>query len=185
MSVALSIPLLSLPEDMREALAAAAGPVYSGDRFRRQLLQTPCSGVACIGDYVSQACIATLSTAWTGPLILVVDGKTRRESWRDMVVPQGFRVHRVRSPPGSLSLEAYTTICKLMEEYGRHVVFVEGEEDLIALAALDCGIDWTVVYGLPGVGGVVVHRCLRKPGLENSSVLAFKPGTGVHHQSSP
>ncbi|WP_062662002.1 DUF359 domain-containing protein [Aeropyrum camini] len=170
------LPVLSLPEDLRESLASAAGPVYSGERFVDEIAATPCGGVACIGDFVSQICLSALSRRPDTPLLLVLDGKTRRESGMATGVPEGFKLYQARSPPGHLSLEVYSLVCSAIEGGGRSAVVVEGEEDLAALAALDCGSGWTIVYGLPGVGGVVVHNCLRKPGVGSSGIIAFKPG---------
>jgi len=161
-------PTFLLPEKHRRFFAWPRGLVYRGD-FTGLLEGSP---VACIGDVVSQYCARTR----INHLVLVIDGKTRRSVHVGTVGEEGFKVVRIVNPRGTLSLEAYETMCRVLREEGRWLVIVEGEEDMIALAALACmSVGGTVVYGVPGVGAAII-RVMREVAREaQSRLLVLEP----------
>ncbi len=163
------LPRLGLTPELRLQFAAAWGPVYTGETLLRLLSRL--DGAVCVGDYVSSICCRVLEGK---RLVVVVDGATRRE----VVAPlecDADCIVEVSNPRGGLSLEAYQAACKSLEEpCGRRIlVRVSGEEDMMALAFIDCS-DLPVIYGLPEVGSVVV-----KPGpiarvMAGSSLILMK-----------
>jgi len=158
-----TVPAFLLPERLRRFFAWPRGLVYSGD-FTGLLEGSP---VACIGDVVSRYCARTD----VEHLVLVVDGKTRRSQQVEGVDGEGFRVVGITNPRGSLSFEAYEAMCRVLREQGRWLVTVEGEEDMVALAALACTpAGGTVVYGVPGVGATII-RVMREVSREAQSRL--------------
>jgi uncharacterized protein (UPF0218 family) len=111
--------------------------------------------VISVGDVVT----ASIASNNMKPFLAVVDMKTRRSdiSLKPVLrLLKECKVHRIRNPPGKLSLEAIDLVCKLLEHpdpSGCHVLIVDGEEDMLALPALSCApIGSVVLYGVPGVG---------------------------------
>lgn len=140
--------MLKLPERLRGDFAVPFGPVY-----RR--IPEPDAGIACVGDVVSRSC----ADFGLENLLLVVDGITRREIRASPISQSGFSLHRAKNPRGSLSPSASRLICELIRSGGRHLVLVEGEEDMLALAAIACmRPGWAVTYGIPGRGACYVRH---------------------------
>jgi len=163
-----TLPVFLLPERHRRFFAWPRGLVYRGD-FTGLLEGSP---IACIGDVVSRYCVKTSAEH----LVLVVDGKTRRSTRVEGLGEEGFRAVRITNPSGSLSVEAYETMCRVLREKGRWLVTVMGEEDMVALAALACTrAGGTVVYGVPGVGATII-RVVREVAREaQSRILVLEP----------
>jgi len=162
--------LYILPEEARRDFARPRGLIYSGD-VSPVLSRYP--RLVCVGDVVSRYCYE--SRGGSELLVLVVDGKTRRT----VGVEQGFeglaRV-RVANPRGTLSGEAEELLCGLVGGGGRWLVEVEGEEDMVALAAAECAPPGTaVVYGVPGVGATVVVSSALTRADAASRKLALRP----------
>ncbi len=164
---------LRLPDELREDFRGGGpGIIASGDITG--VLERAGSGVlVCIGDVVSSYC-ANVDRG----MVLVVDGKTRRTTKVDGINTGGNLV-LVSNPPGRLSYHAWRTICELIDNARngtRHTLFVDGEEDMLALAAFDCSmVGDVVVYGLPGVGAYIrVVEAVDKV-IAASRILALRP----------
>ncbi len=164
---------LRLPDEIREDFRGGGpGIVASGDIAR--ILEHAGSGVlVCVGDVVSSYC----AKVGRG-MVLVVDGKTRRTE-RVGNVAAGDSIVAVSNPPGKLSYHAWRTVCELIDKArngGKHIIIVDGEEDLLALAAFDCSaIGDVVVYGLPGIGAYIrVVEAVDKV-IASSRILALRP----------
>ncbi len=166
---------LLLPRFLARDLAAARGPVYRGEALLEALRGR--EELVCIGDVVSRYCVRARPRG----LVAVVDGATMREpgieppggSWSLVVLVSNHR--------GTISPEARSLVCGLSREpRGWSLVLVDGEEDLLALPAIECS-GAPVVYGLPGVGGVVVEpspqaRLLVSMWLTQMTLLTLKAG---------
>ena len=90
--------------------------------------------------------------------LYIVDGRVERKA-TELFKPEGLRVVRVVNEAGTLNPEAVKTLHKLLrgKELRDTVLMVEGEEDLLTLAAILSAPDQTIiVYGQPGKGSVVV-----------------------------
>lgn len=117
--------------------------------------------VVAVGDYVA----ALLLGSGLYPRLLVVDCKTLRAEYSGcpsakLIEAKGYRVVRVDNPPGSLdSVAASTVWCGLRGyEAGRLAVLVNGEEDMLALAAvLSAPLGGLVAYGYPRLAAVYVE----------------------------
>lgn len=94
------------------------------------------------------------------PKICVYDAKTsRREIDVDPSLSNyGVREVRVRNPAGQLMPGVFDVIRNLLSAEGNSRIFVEGEEDLTALAAImEAPYGAVVVYGQPNEGMVLVE----------------------------
>ena len=168
----MQLPRYSLPPKLRIDFAAAWGPVYRGKRVL-ELLKSEGKSV-CVGDYVSKLCAEALPQ---GLYIAIIDGKIQRGAIEYRLPPHDIQV-KVSNPPGSITIEAYTSLCRLLRNppERRVIVLVNGEEDLLALPALDCS-EWPVIYGLPGVGSVFVWKGISRIIRVGSALLSLNPAT--------
>ena len=129
-----------------------------------------------VGDIAS----GILIKSGFNPKICIYDAKTAR---KDVAVSSeirayGVRESRVANPAGYLMPEVFKVIRELLSMEGASRVFVEGEEDLTALAAItEAPSGALVVYGQPDEGMVVVEVSERSKskarkiieGMENGS----------------
>ena len=112
--------------------------------------------IVAVGDTASE----TLISAGYEPKLVVYDGLTRRRKVgvSKAISSYGGREYRVKNQAGHLDEEVLTLFQKLLAGKIKSRVFVEGEEDLTALAAISharAGV--LVVYGQPDEGLVVVR----------------------------
>jgi len=184
-------PALLLPPERRRDFAWPRGLLCSGNGCLSRV--PPVERVACVGDVVSTHCVEALGEGSLNPslLIIVFDGKTRRGPLED-VKPVGlerFRLYETSNPPGGITLRALRLICELARaSRGLYAVRVDGEEDMLALAVIECMPEGSLVtYGVPGRGMTLIlvtrerrldawmrHTYL-EPGLPR---LAYKPEGG-------
>jgi uncharacterized protein (UPF0218 family) len=161
----------TLPWDNRVDFQVAWGPVLT-ERGLRRFLDSVGMAV-CVGDYVSRLCHEALPN---GVYVAIVDGATRRGE-RLLGPPPADVKLRLANPRGSILVEAYSLVCKVVSSppARRVLLEVDGEEDLLALPAADCS-DMPVVYGLPGVGSVVLPPGPLRRVRAGSALLSLKPG---------
>jgi len=146
-----------LPNSLRERLAKPIGKLFKdeeadGRAFRSELDKA--TFVITVGDRVTER-MAELGRI---PDVQVVDGRERRMA-RRMPAVKYKRLIRVRNPPGTITDEALDGISEaLQKKADRPVrVLVEGEEDLLAIAALAAApLGSKLYYGQPLVGVVLV-----------------------------
>jgi uncharacterized protein (UPF0218 family) len=149
---------LRLREEQRQLLKRPLGRLIrdTPDEVRRGLeaLVTERRGpLIVVGDVVS----LTVSKLAPERAVYVTDGRTLREATSE-VRPEVDLVVRCRNEPGTISREAFEAIGDAIRSGKRVHVVVEGEEDLLALAAVYLSpVGGIVVYGQPGEGVVVVE----------------------------
>src|SRR5437899_13003540 len=146
-----------LPSSLRERLGKPIGKLFKdeetkGRAFRSELEKA--SFVITVGDRVTER-IAELGRI---PEVQVVDGRERRME-RRLPDVQYKQLIRVRNPPGTITNEALDGIAQAVNvKDGPVRVVVEGEEDLLAIAAVDSApIGSSIYYGQPLVGLVHVR----------------------------
>ena len=116
--------------------------------------------IVSVGDVVTSSIVSNNLK----PYLSIIDMRTRRNdisSEIPKVLLEQCSVQKTVNPPGKISMDAVNTLCRLLEEVDLskcHVVIVDGEEDMLALPALSCAPNGSVVvYGVPGVGIAVFH----------------------------
>jgi uncharacterized protein (UPF0218 family) len=88
--------------------------------------------------------------------VLIVDNKVMRKPIQPITVDAEQTLY-TKNPPGAITDEAWAAIRSAVEQKGQTRVMVDGEEDLLTLAAvLVAPEDALVVYGQPHRGIVVV-----------------------------
>ncbi len=114
--------------------------------------------VISVGDVVSQ----NLHEAGINPQLTVID----YVSLRDQAIPKQAPVEKtvnVKNPQGTITDEAIQTVKETIESNIHTHVVVEGEEDLLTLAAvLYAPENAFIVYGQPYCGIVVVKATIEK-----------------------
>jgi uncharacterized protein (UPF0218 family) len=109
-----------------------------------------------VGDEASK----TLLEAGFKPKVVVYDGKTARKPVEvpKIVGEYGTRSTEVANPAGTLQEGVFKVFREALEDDGLTRVFVDGEEDLTALAAVNEAPSGSiVVYGQPGGGLVLIE----------------------------
>lgn len=88
--------------------------------------------------------------------VAVVDNRVMRKPIRPVTF-EAEKTYRVGNPPGTLTDEAQQVVAEAIGYNGRAKVLVEGEEDLLTLAAvLSAPLGSIVVYGQPRSGIVII-----------------------------
>jgi len=109
------------------------------------------SKLTTVGDVVSRETLA----AGIQVSLRIVDEMTLRKRMSPVAI-KAERTYRVRNPAGVITREAWDTIKEALKER-EAVIFVDGEEDLLAIpAVLESPDNAFVVYGQPSAGIVVV-----------------------------
>ncbi len=148
---------LSIPDHLRDDFGSPRGLLVSG-RLASYIDSGRWSKVVCVGDVVTAYCME----ASRKPDLVVLDLKTRRSEAQEgyltnRLKEEGFEVLRVSNPAGGLTTSAAEILCSALKGSTRSVLIVEGEEDMLALAALQCAPpNSLVVYGVPARGAAMV-----------------------------
>ena len=111
--------------------------------------------IVAVGDTASNSIIE----AGLKPALVVYDGMTHRQpvGVSETIASYEAKVHRIKNPAGFLSEEVFALFGRLLREKEPSRVYVDGEEDLTTLAAIDQAPNGAlVVYGQPDEGLVVV-----------------------------
>ena len=147
--------VVRLQDSLRSAFAAPFGPIYTDTD---ELLAAADGPIIAVGDVVT----AHLRRAGHEPAVVVIDGRTQRgdiEEWVADELPPETERTRVSNPAATLTAE---TLSALRAAVGgadgeSSVIGVDGEEDLVTLAAIIVApAGASVVYGQPGEGMVSV-----------------------------
>lgn len=113
--------------------------------------QSKPSKVTTVGDVVSRETLA----AGIQVGLRIVDQMTLRKRISPVEI-KAERTYRVKNPAGVITSEAWDTIREALKDR-EAVIFVDGEEDLLAIpAVLESPDNALVVYGQPSAGLVVV-----------------------------
>ncbi len=76
-----------------------------------------------------------------------------------------FKQYQCKNPKGTIAKEAYITIKKILMEEEKAIMFIDGEEDMLALAVFALApIDSVVFYGQPleGLVSVKINNKIKK-----------------------
>lgn len=152
------IDIRLLTSELRTELRAPLDLLIEGsskrtmERLKRIVDETKPAKIVAVGDRVSR----NLIKSGLLPDTVIVDNKIMRKS----VAPLKFdaeKTFNVINPSGTITDEAYQIVGKAVNFAGRTKVLVDGEEDLLTLAAVLSAPDGSiVVYGQPRTGIVIV-----------------------------
>lgn len=169
---------LRLPDRLRRDYAVSMGPVFPSLEEALSTLKT--QGLICVGDVVVSGCLKFHEEAVS--MVLVYDRKTMRKRIELADLNElDLKVLRAVNPPGRLTLNAIEVVLVAFREASRIcgakiAVEIEGEEDLIALAALAYGpLGWYVVYGMPGTGVTLVPISPLAKSIAQNRILQLTP----------
>lgn len=126
--------------------------------------------VISVGDVVSD----NMMKHGLSPQVLIVDNKVMREPITPIPVQVDQTLH-AKNPPGTLTNEAWSVMQEALKREKRTKVLVEGEEDLLTLAAVLCAPENSfVVYGQPSEGIVVIKVTEQEKEMVRQIVEAMK-----------
>ena len=120
-------------------------------RLRTLIHQNKPPKVTTVGDVVSRETLATGIQV----NLRIVDQMTLRKSISPVEI-KAEQTYRVRNPAGVITRQAWDAIREALQ-HREAVIFVDGEEDLLAIPAiLESPDNAFIVYGQPSQGLVVV-----------------------------
>jgi len=148
-------------EEVKRILRRPAGELVRGppekvaDKIREAIERERPRVVVSVGDFTSKI----LRERGVRAKIYVIDGKTER---REAAIfdTKGLKTVRVVNERGTLNPEAVKKLHEILGDPRAEdvAILVEGEEDLLALAAILSAPDGSfVIYGQPGEGNVIVR----------------------------
>ena len=122
--------------------------------------------IISVGDIVSK----NLTKNNTFPKLSIVDNKVMRKRIKPIALAADKTLY-VKNPPATITEEALATIQEALEHNHRVKIVVDGEEDLLTLAAvLYAPENSFVVYGQP-LEGIVVVKVTEQKKKEITEVL--------------
>jgi len=146
---------LRMPTRLRDELSKQYGTLLTGDpksnvKATLDILRSKRPPkVIVVGDFTLKAFIES----GYRPDLGIFDNKTKRSSFPVLEKPTNV----VSNPAGHISDEAVSSIRQLLLSKGPSLLFVDGEEDLLALPAILHSPEGSIViYGMPGKGMVVI-----------------------------
>lgn len=148
---------LRLPEDLRARLREPLGELITGSRDKvigriRSLVEDKPPRVVSVGDRVSRL----LMEHGVHVDLIIIDWREGRKPCIDPLQPRSKRIFKVSNRPGCLEAGAWKAVGEALRR-GSSAVIVDGEEDLLVLAAaVQAPQDTLIFYGQPGVGVVAV-----------------------------
>jgi len=152
------LPRLKLTNELRARLKLPLGELLKGtpDQNMRKVLEAvereKPKRVVCVGDVVSRNAIK----AGVPVDVRVIDNKIMRKNTEPIKL-EAKRILYVKNPPGMLDLTAWQALSEAIER-GDSLMVVEGEEDLLTLAAMvEAPVMSIVIYGQPEEGIVLVR----------------------------
>jgi uncharacterized protein (UPF0218 family) len=126
--------------------------------------EPPC--VVSVGDVVSK----NLSEANIQLKLAIVDNKVMRAAIEPLKIAADVE-KRIKNPPGTITFEALNAVKEAFETSRTVKIIVDGEEDLLALLAIQYAPENSIiVYGQPREGLVVV-RANREKKAEIGKIL--------------
>lgn len=152
---------LVFSDEVKKLLKKPAGQLISGDpdevakKIKEIIEVEKPLAVVAVGDYTSRK----LRDAEAKVSIYVIDGKTERRP-STIFDTAGFKVIRCRNESGTLDPDACSKLHELLAKklVENVVLAVEGEEDLLALAAIVSAPEGSmIIYGQPGAGSVIIR----------------------------
>lgn len=152
---------LIFSDRVKKLLRKPAGQLISGDpdevarKVKEVIEAEKPPAVIAVGDYTSRK----LRDAGAKISIYVIDGKTERRP-STLFDTAGFKVVKCVNKAGTLDPDACSKLHNLLtRKLIKNVVLaVEGEEDLLALAAILSAPEHSmIIYGQPGAGSVIIR----------------------------
>jgi uncharacterized protein (UPF0218 family) len=150
---------LVMPDSLRIALARPSGRVLSTPQMIQESFDMHRKdSVVSVGDLTTK----TVLDAGISPRLMIIDNKVERKDFfglQPLIQQKEFHVHKIRSGPGYISVEASVLIRTFLsgEPQGSCVMEVVGEEDLLALPIMaEAPLGFVIYYGQPGAGIVEV-----------------------------
>lgn len=148
------------------------GEVISSSKIRRDLLlpstlrpllqDTWGEILDDIPDNIDPNKVITVGDVTTGkfiekkifPKIAIIDNKVERKDKKfEFNVPREYQILEVKNPAGTISKQLSHEILKQVQDDGKGIIIVDGEEDLAVLPALlHAPVGFEIYYGQPGVG---------------------------------
>ena len=120
-------------------------------KLKLQIQKDRPSKVTTVGDVVSRETLA----AGIPVNLRIIDQMTLRKPIGQVEI-EAERTYRVSNPAGAITKEAWDVIKKALQDK-EAVIYVEGEEDLLAIPAiLESPDNAIIVYGQPSRGVVIV-----------------------------
>ena len=146
-------------------------PEETKDELRNLIQKERPEHMISIGDIASQS----LLELGIKPQIVIVDGKAMRQQIRPVKTETRKKI-TIGNPAGTLTPQAWMAIEKALPQKDPTLIIVEGEEDLLTLVAvLEAPDKWTVVYGQPQEGVVIVKVNAFTKRKANLIVQAMEP----------
>ena len=163
---------LIISDLLREELKTPLGSLITGsvdacnDRLKSKVAEGKHRCLILVGDTVSRNAIQ----AGIEADVIIVDNKEmRRES--PPISVEGRRKFNLHNAQGSIDVTAWNVLDSAIGT-GKSAVIVDGEEDLLALAAVYVApLESLVVYGQPGEGIVLVTVTTEKK-MEVAEILS-------------
>ncbi len=142
---------LRLPRSLRIDFKTSRSLIYP--RFPFEKLEGS-QGVICVGDVVSTQCLNLKSV---DNIFIIYDRSTRRGPFDidigSVAEAKKFKRIKLFNPPGTISFTTFYEICRILKGGGSWSIEIIGEEDMLALVAMQCApIGYWVVFGIPGRG---------------------------------
>jgi uncharacterized protein (UPF0218 family) len=152
------LPALLLTAQLRRRLKNPLGKLIIGpsevvvEELRRHIEKHRPKKVICVGDAVSRL----FSVNKLHNDVQVFDNVEMRQKLKPEKLNASRRIFLAKNRPGTIDMSSWQAINEAIEA-GNAVVVVDGEEDLLALAAIALApMNSVVVYGQPKVGVVLV-----------------------------
>lgn len=153
-----------LPQKLQRQLKKPWGTLVRGSfnetaKILKYILkeETPPS-IISVGDTVSKNLVKNKIF----PNLLILDNKVMRTAVKPALIPADKTAH-VKNPPGTITQEALEAVQEAFKANCRVKIVVDGEEDLLTIAAVFYAPEKSiVVYGQPHEGIVVVKATQEK-----------------------
>ncbi|MCE4623967.1 MAG: GTP-dependent dephospho-CoA kinase family protein [Caldisphaeraceae archaeon] len=150
---------LKVPKKYRYDFSQPRGILVKGE-IKEIIDRREWNKIICVGDIVSFYCLK----AKRKPDIIILDGKTLRKNIElrlDTKIIKRYKRLDIVNPPGVINVESFKEICETVKNDSKRIVFVNGEEDMLALPCMACApIGSLVVYGIPDKGAALVNVSL-------------------------
>ncbi len=143
--------ILKLSASLREKLKEPLGEILAGPGELKHS-----KNIICVGDETSKI----LLESGLKPKVLIYDGKIKRKPVPIPAIIRNFKAIeiRIKNPAGYITRESFDTIRSGLADAGRFKIWVDGEEDLLTIVAMDIApVGSIVLYGQPDEGMVVVR----------------------------
>ncbi|MEM3704108.1 MAG: DUF359 domain-containing protein [Candidatus Bathyarchaeia archaeon] len=159
MSIAYALPARlrrSLKKPLGELIRGSSKETITKLKILVEKEKPPC--IVSVGDVVSK----NLVENQIYPKLLIVDNRVMRLDIEPAKLDAEREKH-VKNPPGTITFEALNAIQEAFKTTEEVKIVVDGEEDLLALIAIQYApINSIIVYGQPREGIVVVKATQQK-----------------------